>query len=358
MDNKVTMQHIADYIGVSKFVVSKALSGKKGVSLATREKVIKTATQLGYFANKGMRSSNAQLGMRIDPSNASDKKQTLLVLMPNVRFQTKESSYWGRILEGISAALESKDIGMVIITDDIADNFANIINPDGYIGIIGVGLITTSQLLVIHNLSIPLILIDHEDPLIPADSVFVNNAEGISRITQYLLGLGHTSMQFVGNTSFSRSFYDRWNGFKSCLEDNHIISPSTIDQTLLALSASDIPQLQLELNPILTRLVKADSLPTAFVCANDNIAISVIQVLQQLNISVPGQVCVTGFDNIEDSMIIEPSLTTFGVAKEFLGRQAVEMLLWRKSNEDYPIMKVSLSGNMIIRKSTAPYINK
>ncbi|MDF2836455.1 MAG: LacI family transcriptional regulator, partial [Paenibacillus sp.] len=52
MSKKVTMQQIADSLGVSKFVVSKALAGKEGVSDTTRERVIGAATRLGYFAQR------------------------------------------------------------------------------------------------------------------------------------------------------------------------------------------------------------------------------------------------------------------------------------------------------------------
>lgn len=52
MAKKVTMQKIADHLGVSKFVVSKSLSGKGGVNETTRERVIQAASQLGYFTQK------------------------------------------------------------------------------------------------------------------------------------------------------------------------------------------------------------------------------------------------------------------------------------------------------------------
>ena len=58
MAGKVTMQQIADHLGLSKFAVSKALSGKPGVSLETRERIVSVATQLGYFANKAPKNGS------------------------------------------------------------------------------------------------------------------------------------------------------------------------------------------------------------------------------------------------------------------------------------------------------------
>ena len=60
------MRQIADHLGLSKFAVSKALSGKSGVSLETREKIVNVATQLGYFANKPPKA-----GGRKNETNAS-----------------------------------------------------------------------------------------------------------------------------------------------------------------------------------------------------------------------------------------------------------------------------------------------
>ncbi|WMT42348.1 helix-turn-helix domain-containing protein [Paenibacillus sp. D2_2] len=89
---KITMQQIADHLGVSKFVVSKALSGKSGVNEATKNRVIEAASQLGYFAQKNAYIKN-QVGSEFF-SEASGK-QSVIVLMPNIRFQTRESLYWG-----------------------------------------------------------------------------------------------------------------------------------------------------------------------------------------------------------------------------------------------------------------------
>lgn len=109
------MQQIADHLGVSKFVVSKALSGKGGVSESTKERVIQAASRLGYFNQKnGYVKNIVPAGAPLSPSAG---KQSVLVLMPNIRFQNKESLYWGRLLEGISRELEQQGLGMIIVSE-------------------------------------------------------------------------------------------------------------------------------------------------------------------------------------------------------------------------------------------------
>lgn len=197
---KVTMQQIADHLGVSKFVVSKALSGKGGVSESTKERVIQAASRLGYFNQKnGYVKNIVPAGAPLSPSPG---KQSVLVLMPNIRFQNKESLYWGKLLEGISRELEQQGLGMIIVSEPRGENFMSILNPEGILGMVGVGQIATSLLLEVHRSGLPMVLVDHEDPLIPSDTVFANNLDGMARLTNHLIGLGHRQLHFVGSLHF------------------------------------------------------------------------------------------------------------------------------------------------------------
>ncbi|NMO96603.1 LacI family DNA-binding transcriptional regulator [Paenibacillus lemnae] len=345
MAGKVTMQQIADHLGVSKYAVSKALSGKPGVSPDTRTKIVNTATQLGYFTNKGA----AGMSRKTDLTEGSAASpETVIVLVPKVRYQTRDSVYWGRIIDGITSELERRGTGMIIMTDQFKDSFASLINPGGVLGIIGVGFISSQLLLEIRTLGIPLVLIDHEDPLIPSDSLFMNNVECIRRVTNYLIGFGHRRLQFVGNIQFSKSFADRYHGYRSMLEEYGICSEQ--QEELLSLSGSNRSEMTESLEMILGGMKE---LPTAFVCANDSIAICVMTVLGRLQVAVPERCSVTGFDDIEDAALSTPALSTIHVFKEALGRRAVETLMRRAEQADSPHEKIMLAGDFIIRNSTA-----
>ncbi|MCC3375662.1 LacI family DNA-binding transcriptional regulator [Cohnella sp. REN36] len=349
MSKKVTMQQIADLVGVSKFAVSKALAGKSGVSAETRERIIGAATQLGYFAQKRPKGSAARTAEQQTGQAARD---TIIVLIPNVRYQNRHSFYWGRIIDGITTGLEEHQIGIMIVTEHITDNFSKLINPEGVLGLVGVGLISNQLLLEIRNLGIPFVMVDHEDPLIPSDALFMNNYECVRRVTNYLLGNGHRLLQFVGNTRYSRSFYDRWLGFRSMLEEQRI--PLAQSEKLMSFEGDNRSEITEALEGILHELAERDELPTAFVCANDSIAICVMTVLRKMGIDVPNDISVTGFDNIEDAAMSAPTLSTVHVNKEALGQRAVETLLWRIRHPDGPKERILLSGDFVVRQSTAP----
>lgn len=347
MSTKVTMQQIADHVGVSKFAVSKALSGKSGVSAATREKIVEAATQLGYFTQKRRKPPDVRSAATARPG----ARHTIIVLIPNVRDQNRQSAYWGRIIDGISEALEWHQLGMMIVTDQSGDHFSQLINPSAVLGLIGVGHIANQLLLEVRNLGLPFVLVDHEDPLIPADTLFMNNDECMRRIVHYLLGIGHRSFQFVGHIGFSRSFRDRWRGFQSMLEEQGI--PLAQEERLLALEVVDEVKMTEALEQIVQDLVSRRALPNAFVCANDAIALRVLAVLAKLQIRVPEQLSVTGFDNIADAAVSQPALSTVHVNKEALGRRAVAALLRRIDHPDEPQEQILLAGDLVLRDSIA-----
>jgi len=346
---KITMQQIADHLGVSKFVVSKALSGKGGVNEATKNRVIQAASQLGYFAQKNAYIKNQTVAQQTAPSPG---KQSVIVLMPNIRFQTKDSLYWGKILEGISAELESRGFGMVIVSDSRVDQFMHVLNPGGILGMIGVGQIDSALLLEVHRLGIPMVLVDHEDALIPTDTIFANNGDSMMRVCNHLIGLGHTRLHFIGNIAYSRSFRDRWLGFREALEENGLKAPDS-DDPMLLLAGVDTGEFTETFREWLTARQKSKQLPTALVCANDSIAIRVEQVLRETGIEVPGRMTVTGFDNIDDAFRSDPPLTTVHVPKEAMGRRAVRKLLERIEQPEHALEKVLISAELVHRDSTA-----
>lgn len=350
MSKKVTMQQIADYIGVSKFVVSKALSGKGGVSETTKERVIQAASQLGYFSQKNAYVKPMKLEQL--PTGAAAGKQSVLVLMPNIRFQTKESAYWGRILDGIAARLEEGGFGMVIVSEQSVEHFMNVLNPSGILGLIGVGEISSAQLLEVHRIGLPMVLVDHEDMLIPSDTVFANNYESMYRLTKHLIGSGHKRLCFVGDIGYSRSFKDRYLGFRSALEEEGIAVSA--EDWLLPAEGLTREQFEESVRNWASKKQKLKALPTALLCANDMIAIGALHALEELGIPVPGEVSVTGFDNIDSAYRMTPALTTVHVPKEQLGRRAVERLLGRIANKSDPMEKLLLAGELLYRESTAP----
>lgn len=359
MGKKVSMQQIADMVGLSKYAVSKALAGKGGVSAKTRERIIETATQLGYFKQQ---KAQRGAGEKSKPSAAASAgtghgfeaggRAVVAVLMPNVRLQNMESGFWSVIVNGIGHALSRLNLGMLILTEQTAEHLETLLKPERLIGVIGVGEISTPMLLEVQRLGLPFVLTDHEDPLVPSDAIFASNMDSMAALTGHLLALGHRSFWFLGDVGFSRSFADRWMGFRKTLEEQGIAVNLLTDR--LPLSGTDregnIRFLETKLDELAAERLPW---PTAWVCANDEIALAALAVLEEKGISVPGEVSVTGFDNIGESQQASVPLTTVHVKKVQLGERAVAALLERAREPDKPFEKISLACELVIRGSAA-----
>lgn len=334
---KVTIQEIADLVGVSKFAVSRALSSKPGVSAQTRELILKAAGQLGYFKN------NESRRVADDPPPApKDSKLagTIVVLFPNIRYQNKASVYWGPVFEGITSRLNQEGMDILTLTEPSGDPMFSVLNPEAIRGIITIGTISTQILLDIGRLNIPVVMVDHVDPAFRCDTVFADNFNGMREMMLKLVSKGYRKFQFVGNIRYAQSFYERWLAFKTVLEEYGIALNQ--DPRLNGPDADDIYKL--------FQKETFDELPEVFVCANDSNAAFLIDELRKRGLDVPQNCIVTGFDNTNET---HPIFATVNVKKEWLGMRAVDQLLWRIMNRDYAFERKLIHVDIVVRSEYA-----
>ncbi len=341
---KITLDHIAQQAGVSKFTVSKALSGQSGISLDTRDRVMRIATQLGYFLQQQAPSSATARSKRVGTL------KSVLICMPNVRTQTLESHYWGRIVDGITDELVALGISTVILTEHASVSAVHAINMEHMLGIIGVGYVSTNLLISLKNHDVPLVLIDHEDPAVSCDLLYVDNFTNSVQLVQHLIGLGHRSIAFVGDVAFSPSFAERYRGYCTALQKNGIDLPDVSDVFRVSGEVNDDTIAFFTIT--LDQLQKNGTLPTAFMCANDELAIAMMNALQTKGLRVAQDVSVVGFDDIDEAADAIPSLTTVHVPKKTLGKRAVHALLARVKEPSLPYERILLSGNLVFRHSS------
>ncbi len=333
---KVTIQEIADFSGVSKFAVSRALSGKSGVSAQTREMILKAAGQLGYFKDAG---KSSMMQSPLTYTEGEVRSGAILVLFPNVRYQDADSLYWGPVFNGISARLNQRGADILTLTEPSGEHVFSLLNPNAIGGIVTIGAVSTQILLDIKKLEIPVVMVDHQDPALQADAVFTDNFYCMREMMIKLVSKGYKNFQFVGQIGYAQSFYERWLGFKSVLEDHKL------KQTQIAELIG--PEVQEYIHEVVPKVVAAYELPEVFVCANDTTAQFVMEALLKLGIDVPGKVQLTGFDNTNESL---PLLATVDVSKELLGMRAVDKLLWRMANTQSNFERLLIQGEVILRE--------
>lgn len=331
MRDKVTMQDIADVAGVSKFAVSRALSGKSGVSAETREMILRIAGQLGYFKQEDRRGAQ-----QLRDHEELKVSGTILVVFPNIRYQNQESVYWGPVFDGIAKRLNEKGMDILTLTEPSGEGVFSLLNPDAIQGIITVGTVSTTILLDIQRKGIPLVMVDHQDPAVFCDTIFTDNVNCMRQLTTKLISKGYRDYQFVGNIHDAHSYYERWLSFRMTLEQFEI--PLKQRPALIGPEADHIHKVIAE--------VPEDELPEVFVCVNDTVAQFTIETLERQGIVVPERCAVTGFDNTAENL---PILATVDVNKELLGMRAVDQMLWRIVNRDTSCERRLIWGDVIMR---------
>jgi LacI family transcriptional regulator len=330
------MQEIADLVGVSKFAVSRALSSKPGVSPQTKETILKAAGQLGYFAA----GEPARTSIEVRPTQQHAVSGSIVILFPNIRYQNRDSVYWGPVFDGITNRLDQEKLDIVTLTEPTTDKMFSLLNPDAIKGIITVGSISTQILLDIGRLNIPVTMVDHEDPAFQCDTVFADNWGGMRKLMTKLISKGYRKFQFVGSIKDAPSYYERWIAFKTTLEEHDIelkqepllIGPDAVDIYMM------MPKLSLA------------ELPEVFVCAHDTNAGYLVEELRKRGIETPDDCVVTGFDNTNET---HPILATVDVNKELLGIRAVDQMIWRIMNPDSAFERKLIAGELVVREQYA-----
>jgi LacI family transcriptional regulator len=168
----------------------------------------------------------------------------------------------------------------------------------------------------------------------------------IRKITNDLLSQGIKKIGFIGDVTYCKTINDRYQGYLSALhfagleKDDSIIANY---HTLHKFYKSD--EVEKAINSF-------SQVPEAIVCANDDIALDVIRCLRSKGISVPQEVAVTGYDNVEGMAQVEPFLTTVRVGNQRLGRRLVQQLMWRIQNPTFPKEVIFVGVEVIFRQSS------
>ncbi|KKC45949.1 MULTISPECIES: LacI family DNA-binding transcriptional regulator [unclassified Paenibacillus] len=362
---KITMQQIADRLQVSKYTVSQSLSGKSGVSEATRQKVLDTAKAMGYSppearlsrsAPRAAESPGTAAGIQaiVDggeqrATDAPGHERFVVIWMS--RGHLEEPMYWQRVLSGIQEGCRSRGWGTVVLSpmgegrqEDILPPY---LNRSLCVGGLAVGAFPLRHLTAMKRTGIPVVLVDHQEPFSGLDSVANDNIAAARMIAGALLDHGCRRFIFVGSEKFSVSFRERWLGCRSALEQMFSLRKAG------ELRRWNVPysrEWEGDLDARLGRL-KEEDLPDAFLCANDDIAIALLSMLRARGVAVPDRCRVAGIDNIEGSTRSQPPLTTVDLGKEVLGQRAVEALERRIKMPHSSVERVGLVPGLVLRSS-------
>lgn len=338
MKNAVTIQDLANALGMSRNTVSKALNGKH-VPAKTRNAVINAAIEMGYKGYKLAANSEGSLGQK-----------RFLILSSRLLMKY---NYYIHVLRGIEESLTDYDIELVqfSITNPASfSKFKRYLSDYKVDGIICIEFFEPQYIAELLEMGLALVFLDF--PLYTAplkghyDIILPESCDAVKGLCMQMIQEENCkTFGFVGDYLHCRSFYERFTGMKEAL----FLSGLPVDLQYSILNDDSMPYEPQQLAEAISQL---PSLPDCFIAANDSIAFNILAALKSLKIHVPKDVKVVGFDNIAEAKYASPPLTSFNVNKTALGKRIISILLERIYNPTQANQIIYIASKQVIRSST------
>ena len=344
---KVLIQDIANELGLSRNTVSKALKNDEIVLEETRKRVIRKAREMGYQKLDPIFRQDIQ--EERPHSVAANKKYAILMS------SFAEDDFWNGVVLGITERIKQENGSCLLVIASYEDD-DNMIIPSALLtekieGIVCLTLFSREYEKKICELGIPVVFMDSPVLRIPYrhehDRIILEGAQSVYALTMDLIKRGCEKVGFIGDITYCESIFDRFRGYRLALED----AGKEVDEHFTLTEANKAHYYSDEM--IENKLAEMDTLPDAFVCANDYIAIIVMQYCKKRGIPVPSRLAVTGFDNKKECMIMEPHITTVNTSNRRIGMRIADQLLWRIKNPTMHKEIIIIATEPYFRESSA-----
>jgi LacI family transcriptional regulator len=331
-----TIDDVAQLAGVSAGTVSNVLNRPSYVKPETRARVLKAIEELEFVP--------AAYARRYRPG----RERVLGLAIVDFRLP-----YFVDVALGAETEAKAQGIGVVMCNngDDVEREQQNLdlliqLRVQGII--VTPVSINTPHLSVLRDRGIPIVYLDRIDPKEPCSSVSVDHVEGGRIAARHLTSLGHRRLVFVGDPEFTHLFRDRLVGFregaaKAGLPEDAVEVLATPDWTTQ--DGSDAAA------AFLAR--SAGDRATGVFCGTDFLAKGFIQASQAGGLSIPGDLSVVGFDDMDWTAEFAVPLTTVRQPRPELGANAVRLLQRIIDQPGRPIEHIVLEPELVVRESTA-----
>lgn len=336
----VTIYDIAKELGVVPSTVSRALNDRSGVDHKLKAAIIKTAERMGYTPYTAT----------YDSKHLTSKTKTIAVIFPRLN-----QHFMVEIQKGIDRILYKKkysklnytiDFGSYLINEEVKQEliFKRLLNDQNISGIIFAFLYINDVLLArFHKNNIATVLLNNYTDY--SKCIIINNFNAMYKITNMLIKTGHKKIGLIMPSEETEQVWrDRYKGYKKCLKDHNI----EYDPNLIMHEWT----FQLKETAYTTKtLIKECPEITAIIFGNDTQAYAGIKALHNMNIKVPEDIAVVGFDDMEFNHIIKPSLSSIHQPIKEMAEKGIEMLINSIEKKDYSHEMITLESSIELRGS-------
>ena len=328
---RTSLKLLGEHLGLSSSTISFVLNNTPGRSIpeATRERVRQAAKELNYQPSIIARTLRGQ------------RMQAVGILLPEMG-----EGYHTRVVAGIGDYLTDREYFYFTVQHrhnaKLIETYPHLLQARGVDGLLAIDTHLT------HALPLPTVLIAGNTELPHVSNVMLDHELAAHLALEYLHRLGHRRIVFMKGQSVSTDTELRWEAtLRTAAQLGLVVDPEliielTMDSDSPAISYPGIHDLLLRTHDF-----------TAVLCFNDVSAMGTIRALHDYGLSVPEDVSVLGFDDIQSASFHVPSLTTIRQPLQQMGSTGAEALLKVLAGETLtPILRIE--PELIIRESTGP----
>ncbi len=332
----MNIQEVAKCASVSTATVSRTINGSSKVAPRTAERVRRAIEELNYFPNTNARALGSgrsrMYGLIIsDITNPFFPelvksfedlavKHGLEVIVANTGYSSERTEIC------VQRMLERKVDGVAVMTSEMGDHLIE----------------------RLQRQQIPIVFLDTGTPGIGISNVAVDYSAGVDQAVGHLVSLGHTRIGFISGPMELASARTRREAFLASLQRVHV-SP---DKRLIEVGNHRIDGGRAAMERLLGQEVR----PTAVLASNDLTAIGAIGAIHQHGLSVPEDISVVGYDDIEISAFTHPPLTTVRLSRAQIADRAFHALYTATRGESLQGAEYVIKPELIVRGTTAPAV--
>ena len=349
MATKVTIQDIANELQLSRNTVSKAINNTGVLADATREKILRKAAEMGYkqFAYLPL--------FQEDTANAaehsilpSDKRE---IAMLTTQFLSS-SHFSSMMLDRFQSEINHLHSGMTIHRISPIElkekKLPSSLNIQRTAGIICIEVFDYDYAQMLCDLDVPLLFVDTPvmdmRPPLKADRLYMENRIEVQNAVAHMVQRGKKRISFAGDKNHCQSFFERYMAYKDAVEYFGLTE---------GLSTCAMPSGQQNYPVSLYETIRRfKTMPDAFVCANDFVAMDLVKALNELGYSVPDDIWVCGFDDSQEASYFAPRLTSIHIHEQIMGYTAANLLMTRIEEPSLNYRTVYTETSLILREST------
>lgn len=336
LSESVSVVDVAARAGVSLGTVSNVLNRPDRVAPATRDRVMQAIRELGFIRNEAARQLRA------------GRSRTIGLVVLDVG-----NPFFTDLAKGVEITAAASGLSVLLCNsnddDDREQHYLSLLQEQRAFGILitPVGKVTPAME-AIRRSGTPVVLVDRGSNRRQC-SVSVNDRFGGELAVSHLISQGHKRIGFVGGPMSINQVSERLAGARAAMylaglpEDALVV----VETSRLDVASGRATGDQLAAMPASRR-------PTAVFCANDLLALGLLQDTTRRQKSVPGDMAIVGYDDIDFAAAAAVPLTSVRQPRAQLGRAAMELLLEEASQADgHQHRQIVFEPELVVRESTS-----